>query len=144
VKIKMALLTPEDPINIDRQLQEADSTVRRVTGFDIKGVCGTLYGTSPCHEKIGIMPVTSGNGVIGNFSASLQAITQYFGFESFVTGTSDVSGYYEAVRNGAEIILMADDYTLVVSLNYRTIPKKRVHPTHLMNILGDSCAFGFQ
>jgi len=32
----------------------------------------------------------------------------------------------------------------VVSLNYRTIPKKRVHPTHLMNILRDSYAFGFQ
>jgi pyrrolysine biosynthesis protein PylD len=32
----MALLTPEDLINIERQLKEADSTVRRVTGFDIK------------------------------------------------------------------------------------------------------------
>jgi 3-methylornithyl-N6-L-lysine dehydrogenase len=109
----MALLTPEDLINIERQLQEADSTVRRVTGLDIKGVCETLYGTSPHHEKIGIVPVTSGNGVIGNFSYSLQAITQYFGFESFVGSTSDVSGYYEAVQNDAEIILMADDYTFI-------------------------------
>jgi 3-methylornithyl-N6-L-lysine dehydrogenase len=109
----MALLTPEDLINIKIQLQEADSTVRRVTGLDIKGVSEALYGTSPHHEKIGIVPITSGNGVIGNFSASLQAITQYFGFESFVTGTSDVSGYYEAVQNDAEIILMADDYTFI-------------------------------
>jgi rhodanese-related sulfurtransferase len=29
--------------------------------------------------------------------------------------------------------LPEDKYT-VVSLNYRTVPKKRVHPTHLMNI----------
>lgn len=109
----MALLTPEDLINIEKQLQEADSIVKKVTGLDIKGVCGALYGTSPCNEKIGIVPITSGNGVIGNFSASLQAITQYFGFDSFVTSTSDVSGYYEAVRNEADIILMADDYTFI-------------------------------
>ena len=99
--------------NINRQLQEADSAVRRVTGLDIKGVCKALYGTSPCSEKVGIVPVTSGNGIIGNFSASLHAITQYFGFDSFVTDMPDVSGYYEAVRNGAEIILMADDNTFL-------------------------------
>ena len=109
----MALLTPEDLININRQLQEADSAVRRVTGLDIKGVCEAFYGTSPCDEKIGIVPITSGNGIIGNFSASLHAITQYFGFESFVTCMPDVSGYYEAVRKGAEIILMADDNTFL-------------------------------
>jgi pyrrolysine biosynthesis protein PylD len=109
----MALLTPDDLTNINRQLKEADSVVRRVTGLDIKSICETLYGTSSCSEKVGIVPVTSGNGIIGNFSASLQAITQYFGFDSFVTDVPDVSGYYEAVRNGAEIILMADDHTFL-------------------------------
>ncbi len=109
----MALLTPEDLENINRQLQEADSTVRRVTGLDIKGVCKDFYGTTPCCEKVGIVPVTSGNGIIGNFSESLHAITEYFGFDSFVTTMPDVSGYYEAVRNGAQIILMADDNTFL-------------------------------
>lgn len=109
----MALLTPEDLENINNQLQEADSAVRRVTGLDIKGICEDFYGTTPCCEKVGIVPVTSGNGVIGNFSASLHAITEYFGFESFVTDMPDVSGYYEAVRNGAQIILMADDNTFL-------------------------------
>ena len=33
---------------------------------------------------------------------------------------------------------------MVVSLNYRSIPKKRVRPTYLMNILRDSFAFDFQ
>ncbi|AKB26844.1 Proline reductase for pyrrolysine biosynthesis [Methanosarcina siciliae T4/M] len=109
----MALLTPEDLENINRQLQEADSTVRRVTGLDIKGVCKDFYGMTPCCEKVGIVPVTSGNGIIGNFSGSLHVITEYFGFDSFVTAMPDVSGYYEAVRNGARIILMADDNTFL-------------------------------
>lgn len=109
----MALLTPDDLENINKQLQEADSAVQRVTGLDIKGVCKDFYGTTPCCEKVGIIPVTSGNGVIGNFSASLHAITKYFGFDSFVTDMPDVSGYYEAVSNGAQIILMADDNTFL-------------------------------
>lgn len=109
----MALLTPDDLININKQLQEADAAVQGVTGLDIKSVCKTLYGTSPGSEKVGIVPVTSGNGIIGNFSVSLQAITQYFGFDGFVTDMPDVSGYYEAVKNGAEIILMADDHTFL-------------------------------
>ena len=109
----MALLTPDDLRDINKQLQEADSIVRRVTGLDIKGICKTLYGTSPNSEKIGIVPVTAGNGIIKNFSASLHAITQYFGFDSFVTDMSDVSGYYEAVQSGANIILMADDHTFL-------------------------------
>ncbi len=49
--IKMALLTPNDLININKQLQEADSVVKRVTGLDIKGVCQSLYGTSPSSKK---------------------------------------------------------------------------------------------
>ncbi|WP_410508365.1 3-methylornithyl-N6-L-lysine dehydrogenase PylD [Methanosarcina hadiensis] len=109
----MALLTPEDLENINKQLQAADSAVRRVTGLDIKGVCKDFYGTTPCCEKVGIVPVTSGNGIIGSFSESLHAIAGYFGFDSFVTDMPDVSGYYEAVRNGAQIILMADDNTFL-------------------------------
>jgi len=109
----MALLIPDDLRNINKQLQEADVAVQKVTGLDIKSICKALYGTPPLSEKVGIVPVTSGNGIIGSFSASLQAITQYFGFEGFVTDMPDVSGYYEAVRNGAEIILMADDHTFL-------------------------------
>ncbi|RXA21248.1 3-methylornithyl-N6-L-lysine dehydrogenase PylD [Methanosarcina sp. MSH10X1] len=113
METKMALLTQDDLININMQLQKADSNVRKVTGLDIKGVCKALYGVPRNSEKVGIVPITSGNGIIGNFSASLHAITKYFGFDSFVTDMPDVSGYYEAVRNGAEIILMADDHTFL-------------------------------
>ncbi|MGB9927446.1 MAG: 3-methylornithyl-N6-L-lysine dehydrogenase PylD [Methanosarcina sp.] len=109
----MALLTPDDLKNINLQLEKADSAVRKVTGLDIKGLCSDFYGTTPNFEKIGIVPVTSGNGIIGSFSESLHVITQYFGFDSFVTDMPDVSGYYQAVKKGAEIILMADDNTFV-------------------------------
>ena len=109
----MVLLTPKDLENLKKRLEEADAAVSRATGLDVIGICKTLYGTSQANEKVGIIPVTSGNGIIGNFSASLNVIADYFGFESFVTEMPDVSGYYEAVEKGAEIILMADDYTFL-------------------------------
>jgi len=110
---KMALLTPEDLKNINEQLKKADLAVQKVTGLDVKGLCRDFYGTTPNFEKVGIIPVTSGNGVIGSFSESLDVIAKYFGFHSFVTSVPDVSGYYEAVKRGAQIILMADDNTFV-------------------------------
>lgn len=109
----MACLTPKDLKNINSQLEKADFAVCKVTGLDIKGVCQDFYGTFSQNEKVGIVPVTSGDGIIRNFSASLNVITQHFGFDSFVTDMPDVSGYYEAVQKGAEIILMADDNTFL-------------------------------
>lgn len=109
----MALLTPEDLENIKNQLERADTAVSKATKLNVKEVCKDLYGTSPHYESVGIVPVTSGNGIIGKFSESLKVIADYFGFDSFVTEMPDVSGYYEAVESGAEIILMADDNTFL-------------------------------
>lgn len=107
----MALLTPEDLAEINRQLENSDAAVRRATGLDIKEVCKALYGTEAGSEKVGIVPITAGNGIIGSFSESLLAIVRYFGLDGFVTEKPDVSGYYEAVTAGADIVLMADDLT---------------------------------
>ena len=107
----MALLTPEDLAEINRQLEKSDETVQRATGLDIKGVCKALYGTEAGSEKVGIVPITAGNGIIGSFSESLLAIVRYFGLDGFITKKPDVSGYYEAVTAGADIVLMADDHT---------------------------------
>lgn len=106
----MALLTPEDLENLSMQLEENDEIARRVTGLDIRGICEALYGTKPGSEKVGIIPITAGNGVIGNFTSSLLYIVEYFGFEGFISEHPDVTGYYEAVSQGADIIMMADDH----------------------------------
>ena len=109
----MALLTPEDLENINRRLEEADAAVRSATGLDITEVCKALYKTRPCTETVGIVPITSGNGIIGSFSESLLAIIEYFGLDGFITEMPDVSGYYQAIKDGANIILMADDNTFL-------------------------------
>lgn len=109
----MALLKPHELENLSAQLEENNVIVKKATGYDIKEICEGLYGTRPNKQKVGVIPISSGEGIIGNFSSSLQFIAQHFGFESFITQHSDITGYYEAVSQGADIILMADDHMFV-------------------------------
>jgi pyrrolysine biosynthesis protein PylD len=107
----MALLTPADLANMKNGLVENDRTILKLTGASLDGLCRLIYGTEKKNEKIAIIPITAGGGIIGSFSESLLFTVQHFGMNGFITTKTDVAGYYEAVKNGADIILMADDFT---------------------------------
>ena len=107
----MALLTPEDLANMTDALVESDRMIMELTNYSLDGLCRKIYKTAQRNEKIAIIPVTAGNGIIGSFSESLLFTVQHFGMNGFITKETDVAGYYEAVKNGADIILMADDFT---------------------------------
>jgi pyrrolysine biosynthesis protein PylD len=62
---------------------------------------------------VGVVPVTSGLGIIKKFSESVAEITKKLGMESFVTDAADVTGLAEALSAGAEIIFMADDIKFI-------------------------------
>lgn len=59
--------------------------------------------------RVGIVPMTCGQGIITGFSNSVKSIVDYLGMSAFVTESTDVAGITEAIRNNAEIIFMADD-----------------------------------
>ncbi|MDR0768215.1 MAG: 3-methylornithyl-N6-L-lysine dehydrogenase PylD [Methanosarcinales archaeon] len=109
----MALLTPEDLANMTNALVENDRLIAELTDYSLDGLCRKVYGTAPNKEKIGIIPVTAGGGIIGSFSESLLFAVQHFGMDGFITENTDVAGYYEAVTKGADIILMADDLAYI-------------------------------
>jgi len=109
----MALLTPEDLANMTDALVESDRMIMELTNYSLDGLCREIYKTSQRSEKIAIIPITAGNGIIGSFSESLLFTVQHFGMNGFITKETDVAGYYEAVKNGADIILMADDLAYV-------------------------------
>ena len=109
----MALLTPEDLANMKSGLVENDRLISELTGSSLEELCGLIYGTQKKREKIAIVPITAGCGIIGSFSESLLFTVQHFGMNGFITKNTDVAGYYEAVKSGADIILMADDLAFV-------------------------------
>ncbi|MDR0335408.1 MAG: 3-methylornithyl-N6-L-lysine dehydrogenase PylD [Methanomassiliicoccaceae archaeon] len=69
--------------------------------------------------SVAIVPVTSGQGVIGGFSKSVAAAAESLGMHSFVTKFCDVMGISEAFSSNADIIFMADDDRFI-ALNTRT------------------------
>jgi len=109
----MALLTPSDLANMRNVLVENDRLISKLTGSSLDGLCRLIYGTEKKNEKIAVIPITAGGGIIGRFSQSLLFTVQDFGMDGFITKNTDVAGYYEAVKNGADIILMADDLAYV-------------------------------
>lgn len=61
--------------------------------------------------RVGIVPVTTGLGIINGFSAAIEGILDFMGIDCFVTEQTDVAGMIEAVNNGAQQLFMADDVT---------------------------------
>ena len=109
----MVLLTSKDLENIKYILLKTINTVERITKKKIVDFLEFIYNSKYNNECIGIIPITSGNGRINLFSESLHETLQLFNMNSFITEKTDVSGYYEAIKKNANIILMADDNNFI-------------------------------
>lgn len=109
----MVLLTPEDLDNLSTKFAESEMIIEKTTGCKLTDICKDLYGKDLSSDTVGIIPITAGNGIIGNFAYSLLFIVQHLGMQGFVTENTDVAGYYEAINNDADIILMADDHFFI-------------------------------
>lgn len=62
---------------------------------------------------VAVIPVTSGEGVIGSFSESVAAILRRMGFCPIVTERTDVDGIYEAYSRDAACLFLADDHRFI-------------------------------
>lgn len=62
-------------------------------------------------EVVGIVPITTGDGIIGGFSKTIESIFSFLGVKCFVTEQTDVAGMAEAATKGATMLFIADDIT---------------------------------
>ena len=98
---------PDDELDLDGKLLKA-------TGKTVKGIAMEAAGLEMADYdfsrfKAAAVPVTSGLGIIGGFARSVDAIVGRLGMRSRVTDATDVAGFAEATRDGADIIMMSDD-----------------------------------
>ncbi|MDR1955117.1 MAG: 3-methylornithyl-N6-L-lysine dehydrogenase PylD [Candidatus Methanoplasma sp.] len=63
--------------------------------------------------RVGVVPVTSGLGIIKKFSESVAEIARKLGMEAFVTEYADVAGLAEALSAEVDIVIMADDLKFI-------------------------------
>lgn len=102
--------------DISSVIKDYEKDLIKKTGLDYIGLASAASGVSKIkiiqaskNKEVGVVPVTTGLGLIGSFSESVAAIAQCMGFEAFVTEHTDVAGIYEAQQKGAKIIFIADD-----------------------------------
>lgn len=114
----MSRLVPEDIAHVRAMLKKHDDELRAQTGRGLLGIAAEAAGLTEkqlkemvAETRIGVVPLTTGLGIIGGFSDTVQAILSFVGAEVFVTAATDVAGINEALAAGVKQLFMADDLT---------------------------------
>ena len=113
----MTRLREEDIAGIEARLVRHDRELRRQTGTGLRGIalCAAGLSRGTAHmltgRSVAVLPVTTGQGIIGGFSETVRAILSFLGMDAFVTERPDVAGLVEAVESGASQAFLADDDT---------------------------------
>ncbi len=112
----MTRLTSQIVNTIPGALPSYDQELIRKTGGGLREIACRAAG---CREEdlvrllgrslVGVVPLTSGKGIIGGFCGAVRGIVEHLGAPSFVTAAADASGLAEAIERGAEVIFLADD-----------------------------------
>ena len=112
----MTRLTKENIRSIEATSHEWNRYLKTHTGLAYIDIASKVSGKSVAEiEKaaeeytIRVVPITTGLGVIDFFSDSITAIIKTMDFSVKVTNNSDVDGLYEACKDEADIVFMADD-----------------------------------
>ncbi|UCH19632.1 MAG: 3-methylornithyl-N6-L-lysine dehydrogenase PylD [Deltaproteobacteria bacterium] len=112
----MTRLKTEDVKSIPADLTDYDSELIAKTGCTLSGIaCRAAKIPEADIQKsletvfIGVIPVTSGEGVISGFCEAVASIISHLGCQTFITQATDVAGIAEAFEKKAAIVLLSDD-----------------------------------
>ncbi len=113
----MTRLTTGDIQDICFNLNPYERYLVSATGRSLLGIGAaaagigdvTWLGDAAPSIPMAVVPIRSGLGLISGFAETVCGILVHMGFDAFVTGCSDVSGFADAVDAGAQVILAADD-----------------------------------
>ena len=118
----MTRLTPDLIENVPDDKIDLDSILMRSTGKSMKAISAEAAGLSVdvdfSEYTAAVIPITSGMGVIGGFSKSVDSILRRLGVNSHVTVNTDVFGFSEAISEGVDMVFMADD-SMFIAYNVR-------------------------
>jgi pyrrolysine biosynthesis protein PylD len=124
--LEVTRLRTEDIADIAAELDDYDAELLAKTGYTLRGIACHAVGID--EEKIQdlidsfrvvVVPITSGEGVIDGFAATVKEIVAHIGFRAFVTHQTDVAGLAEALEKKSDVIMLADDYHFV-ALNLKS------------------------
>lgn len=116
----MTRLRTGDIADIAESLEEYDAELVLKTECTLLGVACAAAGVEESLVRriskdvlVGIIPITSGKGIIEGFSHAVERIVKHIGFSAFVTESSDVAGLVETFDKKADVIMLSDDERFV-------------------------------
>lgn len=97
-------------------MAEYNRNLEEKIGVDLSGLICGIFDVSEDRLKmaraevsVAVIPVTQGEGIIGDFAPAVAAIVESMGFRAIVTENTDVDGIYEACEKGCDVLFFADD-----------------------------------
>jgi len=112
----MTRLTTDDIAGIGSGLSQYDRQLQAQTGKTLAGIACHAAAMAEADfvawrqgMRVGVVPLTCGQGAIGGFCEAVAAVAGHLGFESFVTRETDAAGMAEACERRADMVLSADD-----------------------------------
>jgi pyrrolysine biosynthesis protein PylD len=125
----MTRLTGEIIQSIKDDLAIYDGELQRKTGLSLRQLACRASGIGEAEARkllgsilVGVVPVTSGEGMIEGFCEAVAGIVSHLGATSFVTRSSDVAGLAEAIERGATVVFLADDDRFIaVGISSRSV-----------------------
>jgi pyrrolysine biosynthesis protein PylD len=125
----MTRLTTWDIQSITDGLPTYDASLIKKTGCSLRKIaCLAMEVTEKDIQAsleravIGVIPMTSGDGVLNGFCEMVSEIANYLGCRTFVTGKTDAAGIAEAAERNADILMFADeDRFIALHMQHRKI-----------------------
>jgi pyrrolysine biosynthesis protein PylD len=109
-------LTTADIQTIADDLVDYDADLVAGTGHSLRGIACRAAGISEAqfdktigNLMVAVIPITSGEGLIGKFCDAVKSISCHLGANTFITQATDVAGLAEAFEKKTDIVLMSDD-----------------------------------
>ena len=115
----MTRLTENDIAGMEAEWATYERRLEELTGDDLLTLASRTLGIAPetaragvRELRVGAIPISSGEGVIGGFADSLASIAAHLGFEADVL-PADVPGFQVAKGGGFDLFIWADDDTFL-------------------------------
>jgi len=119
-------LNSTDIHHISSQLKQYDQKLQLFTGRGLLGIAShscnvdeAIMEQRAATFSFHIIPITTGQGIISNFSTTVCSILQFLGFKAEVAEESDITGLANSYKKAVDGIMMADD-RLFIGLNLHT------------------------
>ena len=116
----MTRLITTDISDIAANIENYDRELVDRTGCSLSGIACRAAEIDEAQIKnllpeirVGVIPISSGEGIIGGFADAVLNILLHLGANAFVTRTTDVAGIAEAFEKKADIVMLADDERFV-------------------------------